>query len=539
MTLDPAPGSAQADSEDAAGYAELGRALLDRGDHPAAAQALVRAISLNPRLAVPSFHLGLAARALGDVSAAVAGFERATDLEPSTFHFEHELARALASNDEDERAVGHYQAALIANPSSSEVLMELGVVLGRLGRYPAAVAVARRAVGLRPDSPQAHAALGVSLRGVTALDESVEHLEKARALRPGWAAVERELALTLREMGELERAVEHASRALELDPLDYRAHGALVELAELDPSGDRAALEAEARRWHERHGGGVESPPYAVTPEPGRRLRVGYVFESLGTVENGASLVPLFLHHDRRVVEIFAYSCVERPDGVTAELRQRADRFRDVRRLDDEALSERIRADRIDVIVDLVGYGATTRFRAIARRPAPLSVAWSFVTSVLPPRLFDGEVTEVAYGPSSEAPVTPLPALSRGALTFGALGPIREVNARVVETFARVLGACAGARLLVAAPRGEARTRRLEAFARAGIATERVEFLDPAPRPLRSNWYERVDVVLDTFPCSGSTRTFDAVWHGVPVVTLGAGLPNDRGARIARGLGLD
>jgi predicted O-linked N-acetylglucosamine transferase (SPINDLY family) len=247
------------------------------------------------------------------------------------------------------------------------------------------------------------------------------------------------------------------------------------------------------------------------------------------------------------MVEVFAYSQVACPDQTTWRLQARFDAYQNIGGLDDRAVATMIENDRIDILVDLAGHTGGNRLGVLAYKPAPVQVTYLGypdttgmgqvdyrLTDELstPPDLQPFYVEELVYLPEGSlcyrppdwAPqVLPLPAASKGYVTFGAFNDSCKVNAPLLAIWARILAANPGSRLLFKSRAGadpQVRQIFLDQFQRAGISPERVivEGQKPAIEYLRL--YDRVDMALDTFPYNGTTTTCDALWMGVPVVSL-------------------
>jgi predicted O-linked N-acetylglucosamine transferase (SPINDLY family) len=442
-----------------------------------------------------------------------------------------------------------------------EVRYNLGIVCRKSGRLPEAVDAYRRALELRPEFPEAENNLGNLLRLLWRLDEAAASFRRAVALRPGYAEAWNNLGATLKNLGLIDEAIPCLERAVELRPDNAAFHSNYLNALQFQPGRDRSALFREQLRWGERHGarsaGSV--PTHDNDRSPDRRLRVGYVSPVFCEHCQSFFTVPLFSHHDRSSVEIFGYSDAASPDGVTERLRGLADCWRPTSGLSDEDLALRIRADRIDILVDLMLHLAPNQLAVFARRPAPVQVSWlgypggtglSAIGWRLtdpwldPPDLPADSVerpvrlpdTFWCYDPLTEVPVGELPSLRTGRVTFGCLNNFSKVNGSVLDLWSRVLRALPECRLVLLAPSGESRVRVLRNL---GVEPERIDFVDFQPRERYLRTYDRIDLCLDTFPYNGHTTSLDATWMGVPVVTLAGGTAVSRaGLSQASNLGL-
>jgi len=280
------------------------------------------------------------------------------------------------------------------------------------------------------------------------------------------------------------------------------------------------------------------------TPE--RRLRIGYVSSYFRYDNSTYSFGDVILNHDADRFEVFCYSDTRQEDDASAILRERVDHWRRTRELSDDQLSELIRGDRIDILVDCLGHMAGNRLLVFARKPAPLQVtAWGEVTGtglkamdyllaspVLIPEadrnLFAETVIDLPnfsgfWSPDLLPDVGPLPAIERGYVTFGSFSRVQKIIEPTIRCWAAILRKMTGARLVLKHPQlAEAsfRTRIATAFERYGVPSAALIFLGGTDRQTHFSCYNEIDIALDTFPHAGGMTTLDALWMGVPVVSL-------------------
>jgi predicted O-linked N-acetylglucosamine transferase (SPINDLY family) len=456
-----------------------------------------------------------------------------------------------------------YRAILAREPERPVVEFNLGIVLRQLGRLEEAVHAYQLALALKPLFPEAHNNLGSALIALGRIDESIVSLRSALAQRPSFADAWNNLGAALKSQGKIEDAVACLEKAMRLQPENVSFHSNFVFAQHYRVGMTPADLLRAASRWNE---------VYATSLAPGQnsarrpvaadgRLRVGYVSANFKTHCQALFTVPLLTNHDHRHHEITCYSDVTNPDDVTVQLQSAADRWRPIAGLADEQVAELIRQDGIDVLVDLTLHMSHNRLLVFARKPAPVQVTWlgypgTTGLTAMDHRLSDpwldpegaGDAcyaertyrlpeTFWCYYPLTDTPtVNPLPATSNGLVTFGSLNNFCKVNHAVLAVWAQVLVAVPRSRLVLLAPPGQARA---EVISRLGIGPERVEFVSFQPRLQYLELYRRIDIGLDTFPYNGHTTSMDALWMGVPVLTLrGETVVSRAGHSLLANLGL-
>jgi predicted O-linked N-acetylglucosamine transferase (SPINDLY family) len=315
-----------------------------------------------------------------------------------------------------------------------------------------------------------------------------------------------------------------------------------------DPAYGAQQVFAEHRAWGERFADPLTaaSAPHANDRTPHRRLRVGYMSANFRDQAVNFFSEPILASHDHRNYEIFCYSDVAREDETTRRLRGYADHWRPIVGHSHQQVSEQVRDDRIDILVDLSGHIGDNRLFVFARKPAPLQVTYIGYQNTTGMAAMDYRLTDAYCDPpgqteaihterlirlprsffcylsSRDAPaVGPPPAASNGHVTFGSFNHFSKVGPRVLDAWATILAAVPGSRLVILADTTASLVERVAGiFAARGVVGERIEW---AARRLRRDYLDvisRVDVALDPFPFNGHTTTCDALWQGVPVVTL-------------------
>jgi predicted O-linked N-acetylglucosamine transferase (SPINDLY family) len=525
-----------------------------------------KVISRNAQHHRALFGLSVVLFETGRLEEASRYLERAVAAEPHEPKYLTNLGEAYRRQGKLDLAAGALERVLADRPDFAEARQNLAVVLIDAGRYAEALRELERVVAERPGDARSYVSLAWVLLRLRRLDEAAARARRAIELAPELASAHRFLGDALDELGDKSAAIASYRRSVELNPADFAAHSNLIMSMLTDPSFDQAALGAEARAWAKRHAEPFRkyARPHSNRKEPERRLRVGYVSPDFRAHAVQQFLVPLLEHHDSSAVELFLYSAVERPDAETEWYRAFAgDHFRDIRGLDDPSAAELVRQDGIDVLVDLALHGAGHRLRLFACKPAPVQITWLGYAGTTGLDTIDYRITDRYFDPAhvdlgvyseeslflpesfwcyealeTDLPVSPLPALTNGVVTFGCLNSPRKLHARALSLWAKVLSALPGSRLFLYVEE-PARQAALRTLAQGGVGAERVEFGGRVSRREYLERHLRIDIALDTFPFAGGTTSLDAVWMGVPVVTLSGGPTLQRaGVCIALNLGL-
>ena len=491
--------------------------------------------------------LGVAHGRLGQPEAAEQAFRAAIALQSDNPEAQYNLGVALRDQGRFEEAVQVFREAVSMKrdfPVAWDCLAHACIALRDLDQ---AVEAFRSAVELEPGNAERHCNLGAALQALGHLEEAVGAYREALNLNPRLATAYDSLGSALSSQGKFEEALECYEESLRRFPANARARSNL--LLTLNYLDDRSASEVfEAHQaWGRAHGRSASQPP-APRPVEGRPLRVGYVSPDFRNHSVAFFIEPLLEAHDPQEVQAVCYSTVPHPDDTTRRLMGLAAEWRDISNLDDKAAAELIREDGIDILVDLSGHTAGNRLGIFVEKPAPVQATWLGYpnTTGLPAidyRIVD-EFTDppgqeafhteelvrlpgcfLCYRPLPDAPeVVPLPATSAGHITFGSFNNLSKVSPPVIELWAEIVKSVPGARLLMKNPSltdEPTRERYYAAFEAQGLGRDRVELIGHTPSQAEHlALYGRVDIALDTFPYNGTTTTCEALWMGVPVVTL-------------------
>ena len=525
----------------------LGKALKEQGRLDDAIASYREALRIQPDHAKARLNLGNAFRERGRLDEAMASYREVLAVRPDYAEAHNNLGIVLYQQGRQDEAMASYREALTVRPDYAQAHNNLGIVLHQQGRLDDAMASYREAIGIKPDFAGAHNNLGNALMKRGRLDEAMACYREALGIEPDFAEAHSALGNALRDQGRPDDAIASYREALRIKP-DYAAAHSNLLLAEQYRIGVTAArLKQSHDEWEDRHGAPLhgEWRDHGNSRDPDRRLRIGLVSADLGHHPVGYLLVRLLENKPREGIEFVCY-CGRKPDNLTERFMEASDAWVDTRGISDTALANRIRSDRIDILLDLSGHMANNRLLVFARKPAPVQVTWlgymgttglAAMDYLLSDRhqnpkaddhLYAEKVIRmpdgfVCYDPPSYAPpVGPSPFKRNGFITFGCFNNPAKINDGVMTAWADIIDAVPNSRLVLKYRNMDAalnRDRILSLFAGRGVETSRLVLEGKSPHRDLLGRYNGVDIALDPFPYSGSTTTCEALWMGVPVIT--------------------
>ena len=517
---------------DAFGWKLLGTTLVKCDRYEEALSPLLEAIRLTPSCAETINTLGFALMGLGRLNEAIGCYQRALEVD-SRYYWAHN---------------------------------NLGTVYRDQGRIDRAIECYDRALAIAPDYVEAHSNRGVAFEELGLLEESVTSYQYALQLDPNSVVVLNNLGKAQMLLGQLDAAQQSYRRVLEIHPeLKQSFSNLLLCLNYQDNLSPRQVFD-EHCAFESKQAGRVrrlQSPSHGAA-DTDRLLRLGFVSGDFRFHSVSFFLLPILERLDRQHFEVFCYSMSHRQDEVTQRFRALADGWLDCPTLPEPELAKRIRADRIDLLFDLCGHTSPNALLAFAARPAPVQINWigypnTTGLSAMDYRLVD-DLTDppgaaddyhaerlirlpsglLCYRPwptGFDLSVAEPPCLGAGHITFGSFNNLSKITPTTLGLWVEILRAIPQARLLLKSHTAsdiQIWNHLVERFASEGITPERLECLPRAPSYTEHlEQYQRLDVALDTFPYNGTTTTCEALFMGVPVITLSG---DRHAARVGRSL---
>jgi protein O-GlcNAc transferase len=508
-------------------------------------------LAQSPRHADALYLLGVIASQLGKTDNAIEFIDQAIGINPTNAQYHFALGALLSERGRPAAAIAAYRKAVQLKPDFSQAYTNLSFSLRQNQQIEEAIAAARIGVQLQPGAAFPLINLGTALHSARRLPEAIAVFRQAIQLQPNYALAHNNLGNLLKEQGELEEAIAELRHAVQLEPTAPRFHSNLLYSLHSHPDYNPAQIYQEALRWSAQHTDSLSAAIRSHTndPSPDRKLKIGYVSPDFREHSVARFLLPLLSHHDRAQFEIHCFSTVLFADQTTAQFREIADRWHEVGGLKEEQLAELIHREQIDILVDLAGHTAGHRLMTFARKPAPIQIAWLGYPGTTGLRTIDYRLTDAIAdppGPTDSLHTEQLIRLPQTAwcyspqpnlvlpprnirdenepITFGSFNNISKVNSYVLALWCSILQKVPNSKLLLKAVglgSSAIQDRLRKTFHLAGIAPDRLDLRGSALHIAEHlSMYNDMDIALDTFPYNGTTTTCEALWMGVPVISL-------------------
>lgn len=496
-------------------YAALGLVLYKAGKYREARQPFDEAIRRAPEITRHYMNAAANAIALNDAAQALAVLDQAGPSRGQACAADlADLGRIFAQLRRPNSALSAYDAALLQSPDDPDILASKARALAATHEVDACVATYERAAQLRGKPEDADEWIAGALGEAGLVIDALRYFAKAEAKSPGGFSVRSDQLLLKNYLADISE-----------DAL-FEAHKGAADCLDPEPYPD---------------------PPADLCPR--RAIRIGYVSADFRRHSVSYFIEPVLTHHDPRQFEIFCYYNGKDHDVVTRRIRQSCTAWREIHSLSDDEAAALIRADGIDILVDLSGHTSGHRLPVFARRPAPIQVSWLGYPNTTGLRQIDFRISDAVADPVGETekwhtetlvrlptvfscyqPPRSAPAVARppfvqnGYVTFGSFNNVNKLNERVLASWAEVLRRVPDSRLLLkdSALQNEAMRERILAFyGREGVSADRLTLLGRDSNiDAHLARYAEMDIALDPYPYCGTTTTCEALWMGVPVVTL-------------------
>lgn len=472
-----------------------------------------KALAIDPANAKILFNYGIALRDAGKFEDAIEVFKKSLLKDQNNTETLDCLAHAYMGAGHQDKAAEVFKTSLKINPNQAETQSNLGSVYQAQGELSKAEQCYRQALRLNPQINISDN-LGSVLISQGRYKESIEVFRSGLIKQPKNARVFSNLLLTLNYMEDITQQDmfdEHKkwSQVFE-DPLNYIVH--------------------------DTHNHNKES------------LRIGYYSPDFREHSVAYFIEPVIEYHNKEKFKTYAYYPSKKEDAVTTRLKQRFDTWRDVSNRSADEIAEVIKADEIDIMVDLVGHTANNSLLSFSKQPAPVQITYLGYPNTTGLKAIQYRLTDniadpegqgeyyseelcrlpgcfLTYKPDHYSPdVSEPPVIKNAYITFGSFNNLAKINDSVIEAWCEVLNKLANSRLLIKNPSLTDLTTRatyLEKFRQFGIEEKRINLIGHTPtRYEHLSLYAGVDIALDTFPYNGTTTTCEALWMGVPVICL-------------------
>jgi len=560
------------------------------------------AIARKPDFAGAYFHRGNVLMGLRRFTEAVASFDQAIALDPQHADAFNDRGNALHELGRFDDAIASYDSALARKPDHVRALANRGAAFKELKQAERAIADFDRALALAPDEVNSWINRGGALVDLGRRDEALANYDRALSINPklseAWLGRGNALLLTLRatealaacqtglaiepnsaraltligqchaRLGDAEAAVSFLDRALAIKPDDEVALSSRIFTLDFSTEGDFARHQAARSEWWRQIGSNIAAdhpPQHHGDRDPNRRIVLGYVSAEFSHRSAAFAFRPVLQNHDKTRFEVICYSCSPTEDAVTGTFRDVADRWRDVLQWSDDRLADCIRADKVDILIDLSGHGGGNRLRTFARKPAPVQVtAWGHATGTGLPtidylfsdpvmipadvrhlhaeQIHDLPCAVIIEPPPAELRCPEPPVTSNGYLTYGVFNRVNKISHAAIGVWARILRSDPTSRLLIKHSQiddASIRSTLMERLASHAIAPDRISLMGSTRREQHLAAYREVDICLDPFPQGGGVSTWEALYMGVPVVAkLGSAAASRVGGAILSAVGL-
>lgn len=584
-------------------HGNLGSMLMAQGRVSDAEACYRRALVLKPDSAELQCNLGVILRAQGRLTDAEAAYRHALVIKPNYAEAYNNLGNILKEQDLLTEAEDSYRQALVLKPNYVEAYVNqgntlraqcrfseaetsyrqalkikpdhaeangcLGVILKTQGRFVDAEACYRRAIEINPDYADAHGNLGVILNEQGRYADAEASCRRALEIKPDYAEAYSNLGNTFKDQGRFLDAEASYRRALEIKPDYAEVYSNLLLTLNYAPNHSSSYYLEEACRYGQMISkkAGAKFADWQCMLNPSR-IRVGVVSGDLRNHPVGIFMESMLSQIDLSRIELIAYPTDHKVDELTKRITPYFSAWKSLVGLSDEAAAHMIHSDGVHLLLDLSGHTAKNRLPLFAWKPAPVQFSWLGYPQTTGVREIDYILADALTAPPEEErlysekvwrmpdvcicftpPILKLeisssPILENNHITFGCFNNPAKINDKVLGCWVNILHAVPKSVLILKHMRNfaeeKACKKMLQTFQNAGIGEDRIYFEGYSPHSEFYASYNRIDFALDPFPYNGVTTTCEALWMGVPTLTLktSRGMISHNGEMIMKAVGL-
>jgi predicted O-linked N-acetylglucosamine transferase (SPINDLY family) len=438
------------------------------------------------------------------------------------------------------------RSAIGQGATNPGVFLLLGHVLRKAGHFVEAADAYEASLQLNPEQVTALIALGNLARDQRQTRRAREYFDRALRMRPEDPNILNNLAAVLCDVGRTRESIELLEHALRANPAAHETGSNLLLTLHYDSTVPTERLTEAHRSWATQHAAAIARMALTVDRTPGRKLRVGFVSADFKNHPVGRLMEALWPRLDRSGIEVVVYDAGTSADVVTAGLRAQVSAWRPLTGISDDAAATLIQRDRIDILIDLSGHTGGNRLLIFARKPAPIQITWFAYPNTTGLPAMDYRISDELADPAgisdsryaerllrflpiawqyrpaiADLEPQPLPHTRGRPFTFGCLNNPAKVSEATLNLWAEILRRCPASRLLLLVRDDEESIATLHRrWSEAGLRPDQLVCVHSAPPRQFLAYHYEVDLILDPFPYNGAVTTADALWMGVPVLTL-------------------
>jgi len=532
-------------------YINRGNLCFSMKSYQEALDNFEKAISLKSDSVEANFNRGICLQFLGRFEEAIKCYDRVLLLNPDFEEAYYNKGLIYYQQGKPDQAIKKFNQAIRLKPEYSEAYNNRGNAFKEMGDSNEALKNFNTAIELQPEFAEAYNNRGFLLQELGLLEEAVINYNKSLEINPQIAEVYNNRGNALLQQGVLSDAVRSFERALHLKPDFIEAYSNYCMTLNYIPDLKQSELFDVHKGYEKRFFPNIpeENKRHSKGYRKNSRLRIGYVSADFRKHSVAYFFEPLLKSHNNNSVEVYCYYNNSIVDEVTHALRKYKAHWRFINGKETAEVVELIHNDNIDILVDLAGHTAKNRLPVFAYKAAPVQVTWlgypctTGLTSIdyrftdeiadpvgLSDQLHSEQLLRLAngflcYQGDENIPLNAvLSCKEKGYITFGSFNNLSKVTPQVIQCWSKILLAIPDAHLLLKSKQladAEVRLRYLRLFEQEGVSGDRIELYSHlAKNDEHLTLYHSIDIGLDPFPYNGTTTTCEALWMGVPIITL-------------------
>jgi len=537
----------QIDPNHTQAHNNLGMVFKESEELQKAISCFQKAIHIQPNYADAHNNLGLAFIKLREYQKAISCFQKAIQLNPNHASAHTNLGIVLKELGEYQKAISCYEKAIQINSNYAEAHNNLGVVLKELGKYQKAINCYEKAIQINPNNADIHYNLGIVFVELGEYQKAINCYEKVIQINSNYAEAYLNLGNILSVLGKYDEATETYHQVIKIKSDYAKAYSNLLFNLNYKIDWDPDLFLSEARKFRINCGSKKKlSFKYQYEKNP-TKLKIGCVSADFGDHPGGYFSLSTLKELQKKNFELIAYETSNRKDEFSPYFKPLFSKWHLIEKKKDNEVVEQIIKDGIHILIDLQGHSAKNRLPIFIYKPAPVQVSWLGQASTgipeidyligsphITPKEEENhfiekiwrlpEITVCFTPPDFEVQITSLPAVNNNFITFGSFNKLSKMNDEVIALWSKILLSIPNSKLLIKSANLDHQQiieSTFERFNKCKIEKKRLILQGKLPtRKEVLEVYNKIDIALDPFPFQGNTTTCEAVWMGVPVITL-------------------
>lgn len=526
----------------------IGAVLVNQNSLNEGLENYKKSIEINPNYAQAYNNLGVVLQKLNKKNEAIDKYRKAINLKVDFAEAYNNLGCAIQDKKKAKEAIYYLEKALHYKPNYAEAYNNIGRLYDSLGRKSESIDNFKKAININPQLAEAHLNLGLVFHDISRFFKAQESYEESISLKKNNEKAYNNLGNLMSDLGKIDEAEKFYNEVIKINSKNALAHSNILFNYNYKINWDHKSYLVKASKFRLNCKSIKKNFSFKYKHEKNpTKIKIGFISADFGNHPGGYFTLSTLKELKKKNFTLIAYSSFDREDEISYDFRSLFSKWSSIAKKKDEEIIEEIFGDGLNILVDLQGHSAKNRLPIFIYKPAPIQITWLSQGSLGIPEIdyFIGsphitpkeeenhyiervlrlpEISQCFTPPNFDIKIKNLPAIENKFITFGCINKFAKINDEVLKLWSKIILSLPNSKIILKCKEfdnQEIVIQTLQKFKMLNINKDRIILMGSTKtRKKNLEVYNKIDIALDPFPFQGNTSTCEAVWMGVPVLTL-------------------